>query len=113
MSEFIKHIANTVFGMYQEPFSEKWDLELNEIMDTGRVIQTSDCTITYMHKGNAITVWAANKWYSFGHLVRVNGKEVGKKFQSRPRFKTMLKLWSAYSTAHDNFQNAEFKKLFN
>lgn len=113
MSELIKHIANTAFRMYQEPFSEEWDLELNEIMDSGRIIETSDCTITYMYKGNKMSIWTANKWYSFAHLVRVNDREVGRKFQRRPRFKTMQKLWSAYSTAHDNFQDAEFKKLFN
>lgn len=113
MSEYIKHIANTIFGMYQVPYSEEWDRELNDIMDSGRVIETSDCTITYLYKGNAMSIWTANRWYAFGHLERVNDSCVGKKFQKRPKFKTMLKLWNAYSTAHDNFQNAEFKKLFN
>lgn len=109
---YLKHCANLLFGMYQRPFSEEWDSMLNELLDSGTVVDCSSCVITFKYREEMITVWCENKWYSFGHIARVNDKWVDEERQYRPRIKTMVKLWSMYRTERDRRLDSDFAKLF-
>lgn len=92
VTKYLCHIWNTLFGFYQEPFSELWDGLLNDIMDKGQVEKVNEYTVTFSYRGNLYTIWCGNKWYSYGHLYVYNGIYTRKQNQFRPRFRTMLKL---------------------
>lgn len=77
--EILKHVGNTIFGMYQQKFCHEWDLVLRKIINECEVSEFSEHTITFTTKCGQVCVWCANKWYGFGHLYEVNGKSVGGK----------------------------------
>ena len=97
------HFANTLFGMYQRPYSEEWDKHLNEIMDGHKSVEAGRHTITFEYQNNIIEIWTSNRWYAFGHIHYVNGKNVEPESEFRPRFMPMLKLWELYSSGRDIF----------
>lgn len=109
----ISHIENTIFGMYQKPFSSDWDNRLNEAITHGEVVRAGEHTIEIKHNGILMSVWVSNRWYAFGHLHYINGKFVPEELQYRPRFKTMERLFALYKRERDEFLNSEYKNLFN
>lgn len=80
-------VLTTWFGiLYQEEYNAKWDKKLNELLDSwdkcvlGKyTLEIGDCEI-----------WVANRWYSYGWLRRVGGKDVDMNY--RPSLKTMVRL---------------------
>lgn len=90
--DYLRHIGNTLFSMYQEPFNADWDAQLIKLMDEGKVISASRHCVTFSLHGQGYDVWVSNRWYSYGHLYEVNGQCVPKRLQYRPRFRTMRSL---------------------
>lgn len=86
------HAANTIFGMYHEPYNSKWNEILNRIIDNGEVIDITDYTVCFKYKSNLYRIWCGNKYYSYGNIYMVNGLMVSDRNKFRPRFNTMLKL---------------------
>lgn len=110
--KYMTHFLRTFFGFYQRPFSEKWDKELNHIMENGTIVYVDNYTISYLIDGNTVEIWAENKWYCFAHIYRVNGKGVNRRNQYRPRIDTMHKFWNVYKVAEENESNQQYQKLF-
>lgn len=106
------HIVNTLVGMYQEPFSQEWDDELNSIMSNGVVENTTRLTVDFRYENDIITVWTGNRWYSFGHLHRVNGNFVEDEFRFRPRFKTMVRLHELFSEKRQSQLKNQYREYF-
>lgn len=103
--EWFRHLCCTVLRMYQQPYSHEWDVQLNRILDKGTVVEASTCTLTLHYEGMYYEVWTSNRWYAFGHLYRTGTQSdyerrrcamVPKKGWRRPRFRTMLRLWSVF-----------------
>lgn len=113
MSEVLSHIGNTIFGMYQRPFSDDWDKRLNEAMTHGAVIKAGKCSLEIIHGEDLLSIWVANRWYAFGHLYYSNGKYVETEIQFRPRFKTMQRLWALYQKERCAHLESEYTSLFN
>ena len=86
--EYIGHMLNTVFGMYQEPFDKEWDSMLTMLLVFGTVVALDDYVVTFKYDDNHYTVWIGNKYYSYAWL---HMSASGKKY-TRPKFKTMLRL---------------------
>ena len=63
--EYIGHILNTVFGMYQEPFDKEWDSMLTMLLVFGTVVELDDYTVTFKYDDNHYNVWIGNKYYSY------------------------------------------------
>lgn len=106
------HLLRTVFGFYQKPFSSEWDSRLNEIIDSGSIVEAGEHTVIYQMGSDVIEVWISNRWYSFAHVYLVNGKFVSKEFQNRPRLNTMIRLWDIYSVERNKFLSQEYDQLF-
>lgn len=106
------HIVNALTGMYQESFSQEWDDELNLIMSNGVVENTTGLTVDFRYENDIITVWTGNRWYSFGHLYRVNGNVVEDEFKFRPRFKTMVKLHKLFSEKRQSQLENQYREYF-
>ncbi|MBS3895047.1 hypothetical protein [Serratia marcescens] len=105
------HIANTIFGRYQRPFCPRWDEMLNKIMSECEVTDLSEHTITFSTKRGQVCVWCANKWYSFGHLYRVNDKWVGAENERRPRFSTMQRLHRIHSSLWQEKLKTDYSRI--
>lgn len=93
IKDYLCHSANTVFGMYQQPFNREWDSMLRSILKTGKLLSVSDYTITFHCGGDVFEIWTANRWFSFAHLYRLNGECITEDLQARPRFSTMRHLY--------------------
>lgn len=102
MFDYIGHAFRTITGFYLKPFSEEWDLKLNDIIDRGDIIECSEYTIDFIYRDAVISVWIENKWYSFGYENSINGGRVPVEMQFRPRFKTMKRLWEVYAPNRHN-----------
>ncbi|MBJ9236996.1 hypothetical protein GHV37_20380 [Citrobacter koseri] len=92
IKDYLCHSANTVFGMYQQPFNREWDGMLRRILEAGKLLNISDHTITFHCGGDVFEVWTSNRWFSFAHLYRLNGEYIAEHLQARPRFSTMRHL---------------------
>ncbi|MGO3569154.1 MAG: hypothetical protein ACTIOQ_15080 [Serratia grimesii] len=91
-NDYLRHICNTMFFMYQRSFNSGWDTRLNHLMNEGEIISVSRYRVTFsLHEQN-YGVWVANRWYAFGHLDEVDGKGTLEDLQYRPRFSTMRRL---------------------
>ena len=112
LAVYLAHIGNSIFGMYQQPYSAEWDSLLNSILDEGRIKEVRSYTITFDYQGNDIEVWCANKWYSFGHVHCVNGQIVGRGREFRPGIKTMVRLWEIYSALYEKQLDSDYLSLF-
>jgi len=86
------HVKNTVFGVYQRPFNQGWDFLLKRILETGELLSADECTATFKLGDDLFEIWTSNRWYSFAHLYRFNGKYISRSLQARPRFITMRHL---------------------
>ena len=87
----MSHILKSASGFYVYPFSPSWDAELQQLLNEGILIATSKYNAIIHHNGNVVEVWIANRWYGYGWLNRVNGRETDARC-TRPRFRTMYRL---------------------
>lgn len=114
--DYFCHVANTVFCMYQKPFSEQWDLRLQHIIEDGEVLSVSEHVITFACDGDVLEVWKSNRWYSYGTLYRVNGEHINSRLEARPRFRTMRQLHSVVclfwkpAVTRETFYRQSFKQ---
>ncbi|HAK8205126.1 TPA: hypothetical protein H2W01_004801 [Salmonella enterica] len=101
VSLWIAHVSNTLFGLYQRPFSADWDKKLDRILKDGRIIHADFYSITFELDDIFYEVWIANRWYCFGFLCSTYTNrlrtEIPRKLQYRPRMKTMIRLWEIIS----------------
>ena len=89
----LKHLFRTLFGGYQYPFSKQWDICLNNLLDTGTVVELRDHILDLKNdKGDVYSIWVSNKFYSYGHLYRKNGESVSYHAMRRPSYKVQIKL---------------------
>lgn len=104
--EWFGHLCRTVLRMYQQPYSHGWDVQLNQLLDKGTVVEASTYTLTLHYEGMYYEVWTSNRWYAFGHIYRTGTQSdyeryrcamVPKKGWRRPRFRTMQRLWAVYA----------------
>lgn len=109
--EILRHIANTIFGMYQSPFCPMWDEVLNKIMEDCEVTEFSEHTITFGTKRGQVCVWCSNKWYAFGHVYRINDEWVGSENERRPRFTTMQRLHRIHSRLWREKLKSEYSSI--
>ena len=86
---WIYHILNTIFFMYQQPYNKDWDKKLNELLDEygSNVVVSRYCATL-----GEYDVWIANKWYAYGNAYMKNSVSVGRRYEFRPKFRTMLRL---------------------
>ncbi|ELZ7139484.1 hypothetical protein AB7T60_004950, partial [Salmonella enterica] len=70
LKDYLCHIANTLTGMYQLPFSQEWDARLNKLLDEGVLLSVGEYTATFSAGEHTVEVWIRNRWYSFGELYR-------------------------------------------
>ncbi|EKA4755326.1 hypothetical protein OLJ17_004795, partial [Salmonella enterica] len=47
LKDYLCHIANTLTGMYQLPFSQEWDARLNKLLDEGVLLSVGEYTATF------------------------------------------------------------------
>lgn len=87
----MSHILKSASGFYVYPFSPSWDSELQQLLNEGILIATSKYNAIFHHNDNVVEVWIANRWYGYGWLNRVNGRETDAPC-TRPRFRTMYRL---------------------
>jgi len=109
--EILRHVGNTIFGMYQHPFCQLWDDSLNKIINECEVVELSEYTMTFGTTSGQICVWCANRWYAFGHVYSVNDKCVGSENERRPRFSTMQKLQRIHSRLWSEKLKADYNRL--
>ncbi|EBN8660567.1 hypothetical protein ACK1DB_001181 [Salmonella enterica] len=95
LKDYLCHIANTLTGMYQLPFSQEWDARLNELLDEGVLLFVGEYTATFSTGEHTVEVWITNRWYSFGGLYCFDGECAPQHLQARPRFRTMRRLYAA------------------
>ena len=112
MMNYIYHTLNTIFGMYQEPYSDEWDEKLNLLLREGTIERFDNYTIDFHFKGSIYTVWAGNAYYSFGHLYARNGNLLLSRLQFRPKFRTMLKLKKLKEQLLQKRSDSQFDKLY-
>lgn len=98
--DYLCHIANTIFRLYQHPFDEEWDRLLNEILDHGDCLSVGKYTATFWFNSNTYEVWINNRWYACAELYRINEACVFSNQQFRPRFRTMRRLHRFASEFH-------------
>ncbi|EBZ9516527.1 TPA: hypothetical protein ACXZT8_000287 [Salmonella enterica] len=94
VTDYLFHGFRTVFGLYLCPFSKSWDEKLSQLLDKGTVLYVTDYTIVILTATEVVEIWIGNQWYSFGHLYRIDSKYVPETIQSRPRFRTMRRLYA-------------------
>lgn len=104
--DYLNHGLRLLFGMHQKPFCGDWDNLLNQIIDSGSVVEHCACTITLIYAGRTYEVWTANEFYSYGYIWRMDEVAVDGNFQRRPSLKTMLRLHGLKNKlADEDFQN--------
>ncbi|ECR7610263.1 hypothetical protein F2C03_06850 [Salmonella enterica] len=118
--DYLCHAANTLFGMYAHKYSTEWDAKLSYLLDNAGSwdsveISTSKCCLKIAYRGVAYHVWIENRWYAYGSLYELNGYQLERHHQSRPRFSTMRRLHlvaSSLIAARNAAEQAWIKRLF-
>ncbi|HCL7572517.1 TPA: hypothetical protein N2X72_004195 [Escherichia coli] len=102
--EWFGHFCRTVLRMYQQPYSHEWDVQLNQLLDQGTVVNACKYTLTLHYEGTYYVVWTSNRWFAFGHLYQISD-DPGWQYRTtipdadwrRLRFRTMQRLWAVYA----------------
>ena len=90
--EYICHGVRSLFRFYQHPYNKLWDEKLKWYLDGGEVLPrfgryaNGYCSTKVTKEGRTITVWIANKFFSYGSLYQDGLPEY------RPSIKAMLLL---------------------
>lgn len=93
--DYLCHICNTICGMYFYKFSDAWDKRLSAILDDEANwvdVGGSSCVLNISTEEHTLSVWVANRWYSYGYLCELDGKHIENPEVVRPRFRTMRRL---------------------
>ncbi|HEC0400355.1 TPA: hypothetical protein R1R37_001111 [Klebsiella aerogenes] len=90
--DYLSHISNTVFRMYQHPFCPDWDALLSKILDRGHCLSVNRHTAIFSLGENTYEIWISNRWYACAELYRLNGESI-QSHPKRPRFRTMRRLY--------------------
>ncbi|MCX8457452.1 hypothetical protein OTG61_02990 [Escherichia coli] len=107
--DYLCHAANTIFGMYQQPFLKEWDDMLNDILDKGLIMDVDELTIKFNYEGEIYLIWVGNRWYSYGHIYSIGDKYIKRSHEFRPRFRTMRRLHDLHMKL---FEDQEARELF-
>ena len=99
---YIGHVFRIVFLLYQHPYSKKWDILLNELLDAlekGKAsVEMHHHCLRFSFEKEAYDVWVANRWYAYGNLYAERKANVclrlviPDEYQYRPKFSTMIRL---------------------
>lgn len=99
LKAYAAHVLNTLFGMYQQKFSDDWDKDLNFLLDEGTFVEGGPHTIKIAHNGKVYGIWVSNRWYSYGHIYTVSDEgdvfkqeSISRQAQRRARIRTMIRL---------------------
>lgn len=88
MSTRLRHVCNTLLGLYQYEYCPHYDALLNQILDEGVPEKCGDYTMRFSLDGEYYNVWIASKFHGYGHLFpSINGA------YARPKYKTMMRLY--------------------
>lgn len=93
--DYLCHIVNTISGMYFYKFSDEWDKRLSALLDDEKnwlSVGGNSCVLQVTTEGHTLSVWVANRWYSFGYLCELDGRHIESQYAVRPRFRTMRRL---------------------
>lgn len=110
--DYLCHAANTLFGMYQQPFLKEWDEMLNDIIDKGVIVGIDDLTIKFIYEGKEYEIWVGNRWYSYGHIYSIGGKYIKRDQEFRPRFRTMRRLRDLHIGILGDLKERELFKIY-
>lgn len=88
LSTRLRHVCNTLLGLYQYKHCPAYDALLNRILDEGVPEKCGDYTIRFSLGGEYYNVWIANKFYAYGHLYQGGAGPC-----ARPKYKTMMRLY--------------------
>lgn len=98
--DYLCHIGNTIFGLYQPPFSKEWDKTLNQLLDEGECLFVEEYTAAFWLDGDVYRVWLKNQWYGYAKLQQFNENPLPTAAHVRPRFRTMRRLHRFVSKFH-------------
>lgn len=108
--EFKMYSTHALIGLtfnlfYQQKFNKEWDTTLNSWLDDveeGRIEASlkkcgssyTDFLVELTGEGFFKEIWTANKYYSYGHLSRIEkyGCLIPESQQHRPSIHTMIRL---------------------
>lgn len=89
---YLAHPLMVITFCYQERFSSGWDVELNRLMDSDPNPEIGRHIAKFRVDGREYEVWIANRYYSYGHVYRVDGVQAPKAIRKRPSLITMRRL---------------------
>ncbi|RTP91510.1 hypothetical protein [Enterobacter asburiae] len=92
LKDYLSHIGNTLFGMYQHPFSKDWDQILNQLLDEGECLFVEEYTAAFWLDGDVYRVWLKNHRFGYANLYQFNENPLPSVAHVRPRFRTMRRL---------------------
>lgn len=115
-----------VFNHFNRAYGEKWDKDLNFLLDNGKVVSVQKHHVTFKLGKVYHTIWTSQDhrqdWFSYGQHYSVTKGYTGpdeeayyqcdgyvrSEDQRRPSFKTMLRLQKVvddfYQSSYDVFQ---------
>lgn len=92
--QYFLHALRSAIPMlgYNYPFDHQWNAMLEQILGSGQLISSDDCTALFVFEHQEWEVWVGNPWFAYAYLRRKNGEYLDRHLRARPRFKTMLQL---------------------
>lgn len=108
---YLGHVDRTIFGFYQRPFCSQWDEVLKELIEKGEVISLGSYTMSFLLRDKKYEVWVENRWYCYGSLYTLDGRNIGNSSERRPRFSTMKKLDRLHSSMVARRSHEEYQQL--
>lgn len=107
LKDYAFHALRSVFCDYQQPFNTQWDERLQQVLDTGELLSVGEHLATFSHDGDVLSIWIANRWYSYAHLYQLNGEAIPRGMEVRPRFSTMRRLHALVSASAQRPQSID------
>jgi hypothetical protein len=90
---WLRWLSNKLFCLFQQEYNKSWDDFLKRIAEESNVVGFSEHTVSFKLNNIIYTVWTENKFYSYGHLYRIDGEEVEDSVMFRPSYKVARKLY--------------------
>lgn len=118
--DYLCHAANTLFRMYDHKYSSEWDAKLSHLLNNAESwdsveISSGNYCLEISYRGVAYHIWIENRWYAYGTLYELNGYQLERRHQCRPRFRTMRRLHfvaSSLITARNATEQDRINQLF-
>lgn len=107
--DYLCHVFNTIFRLYQQPFLKEWDDMLNDILDKGLIMEVNELTIKFNYEGEIYLIWVGNRWYAYGYIHLIGDEYIKRNQKFRPRFRTMRRLHNLHMNL---FEDQEARELF-